>query len=83
MDSPDTGAAVKNILEVIGKQTEKFEHKNCAETWVSVCPNICNLSVSLSEQCLETSPAYISWPILELNTSMDFPDPKTDVKISI
>ena len=32
MDSPDTGAAVKNILEVIGKQTEKFEHKNCAET---------------------------------------------------
>ena len=49
MDSPDTGAAVKNILEVIGKQTEKFEHKNCAETWVSVCPNICNLSVSLSE----------------------------------
>ena len=32
MDSPDTGAAVKNILEVIGEQTEKFEHKNCAET---------------------------------------------------
>ena len=49
MDSLDDGEAVKNILEVIGKQTEKFEHKNCAETWVSVCPNICNLSVSLSK----------------------------------
>ena len=32
MDSPDTGVDVKNILEVIGEQTEKFEHKNCAET---------------------------------------------------
>ena len=80
MDSPDTGADVKNILEVIGEQTEKFEHKNCAETWVSVCPNIGNLTVSLSEQCPDTCPASISWPILELNTSMDFPDPEIDEK---
>ena len=39
MDFPDPEIDVKNILEVIVEQTEKFKHKNYADTWVSVCPN--------------------------------------------
>ena len=39
MDFPDPEIDVKNILEVIVEQTEKFKHKNYADTWVSVCRN--------------------------------------------
>ena len=47
---------------------------------MSVCPNICNLFVSLSEHFQDIYTTFISWPILELSMSKDFANHKAHVK---
>ena len=81
-DSPSTGAVVKTILEAIGAQTKKFQHKfifkltNVCLSVPYVCLSVPHVCLSVPYVCLSV-PYVLSLVILQL---LYLPPPKGEQK---